>query len=118
MPSGSVLLAVKEQSLEWTKQALGAPRDVREPDEPVGQCLPGFAARQLLRADRFPMVIDHLCRFAGDLLDRQLEVLGPEAKTGLSSEGAVVRNNVHLGVVQEGVLVEVGRAEREPGVVD
>jgi hypothetical protein len=58
---------------------------VREPDEPVRQWLPGLAARQLLLADRFPVVIDHLCRFAGDLLDRKLEVLGPEAKTGLSS---------------------------------
>jgi hypothetical protein len=58
---------------------------MREPDEPVRQRLPGFAARQLLLADRFPVVIDHLCRFAGDLLDRKLEVLGPEAKTGLSS---------------------------------
>jgi len=64
---------------------------VREPDEPVRQRLPRLPggpprpSRQLLLADRFPVVIDHLCRFAGDLLDRKLEVLGPEAKTGLSS---------------------------------
>jgi hypothetical protein len=63
---------------------------VREPDEPVRQWLAGLAACQLLFADRFPVVVDHLCWLAGDLLDRQLEVLGPEAKPGLSSEGAVV----------------------------
>jgi hypothetical protein len=60
------LLAVEEQSLERAEQALRASRDVREPDAPVGQWLPGFAARQLFFADRFPVVVDHRCRFADD----------------------------------------------------
>jgi hypothetical protein len=59
---------------------------VREPDESVRQWLPGFAARELLLADRFPVVVDHLCRFAFDLLDRELEVLGAWGDTSRLDE--------------------------------
>ncbi len=38
------LLAIEKESLERTEQALRAPGDVREPDEPVRQRLAGLAA--------------------------------------------------------------------------
>jgi hypothetical protein len=82
------------------------------PDELVRQWLPGLPARQLLLADRFPVVIDHLCRLASDLLDRHLQVFGPQTQAGLSSEAGVLRDHVHLGVVEERVLVQVGGAQR------
>ena len=44
-------------------------------------------------------------------------MLGPEPQPGLAREG-VACHDVHLGVVEERVLVEVGRPNRQPGVVD
>ena len=42
----------------------------------------------------------------------------PEPKACFGGEPGVVGDEVHLGVVEERVLVQVGGAEGEPGVVD
>ena len=45
-------------------------------------------------------------------------MLGPEAQTCLPGEVGVVRDDVHLGVVEERMLVEIRGTERQPVVVD
>ena len=45
-------------------------------------------------------------------------MLGPEPQPGLACDGGIARHDVHLGVVEERVLVEVGRPNGQPGVVD
>ena len=47
-----------------------------------------------------------------------LEVLGPQPQPRRAGDLLVVGDDVHLGVVEERVGVEVGRADREPAVVD
>ena len=57
-------------------------------------------------------------RVGWDLVDRQFEMFRPEAQPRLPGELGVVADDVHLGVVEERVLVQVGGAEGEPVVVD
>ena len=45
-------------------------------------------------------------------------MLGPETQPRLPRQRGVVADDVHLGVVEERVLVEVRGADREPAVVD
>src|SRR5690348_9606545 len=45
-------------------------------------------------------------------------MLCPEAQPCLPGELVVVADDVHLGVVEERVFVEIGRAKGEPVVVD
>jgi hypothetical protein len=47
-------------------------------------------ALELLRADRLPELVDRLDRIGRDLLDRELEVLGPETQPGPFRELAIV----------------------------
>ena len=47
-----------------------------------------------------------------------LGVLGPQAQPGLRGRACVAGHHVELGVVEQRVLVEVGRADRQPAVVD
>ena len=42
----------------------------------------------------------------------------PESQPCRPNDVLVVADDVHLGVVEEGVLVQVRRADREPAVVD
>ena len=44
-------------------------------------------------------------------------VLGPQPQPCVAREGGVAGHDVHLGVVEERVFVEVGRPDRQPGVV-
>ena len=48
----------------------------------------------------------------------ELEMLRPESQSGRHHDVLVVADDVHLGVVEQGVLVQVRRADREPAVVD
>ena len=66
------------------------------------------SALELLAGDRAPHPIDEPGRLAGDLLDRALEMLRPEAQSGLARDPRVAGHDVHLGVGEERVLVEVG----------
>src|SRR6476620_12459151 len=45
-------------------------------------------------------------------------MLGPEAQARLSCEARVMGDDVHLGVVEERVLVEIRGAQGQPAVVD
>ena len=47
-----------------------------------------------------------------------LEVLLPQPQARVAGELGVARDDIDLGVVEQRVLVEVGGADREPGVVD
>ena len=49
---------------------------------------------------------------------RRLEVLRPQAQARLASEGGLAADDVHLGVVEQGVVVEIRRTDGDPGVVD
>src|ERR1700685_3084559 len=82
---------------------------------------PRFAATsalELLARDRTPQRIDDLGRLAGDLLHRALQVLRPEPQSCLARDCGGAGYDVHLRVVEERMLVEVGRPNRQPGIVD
>ena len=91
---------------------------MRQADEAVCERLARSSTGELFFADRFPEGFDDFDRIASDLLDRQFEVFCPQAQARLEGEGGIVADEVHLGVVEERVLVQVRRADREPGVVD
>ena len=76
------------------------------------------AALELVAADWLPELVDRFGWVGGDLVGREFQVFCPEAEACLGGEFGVACYEVHLGVVEEGVLVEVGGAEGEPGVVD
>ena len=77
------------------------------------------SALELLGGDRAPALVDHGLRLiVGDRLHVDLEVLRPQPQPRLASEIRVVGDDVHLGVVEQRVGVEVGRADGEPAVVD
>src|SRR5207248_1539495 len=65
-----------------------------------------------------PQVVDHTARIAAELRRRTLEMLRPETGPGGANERLVAKDDVHLGVVEERMLVQVGRADGQPGVVD
>ena len=66
-----------------------------------------------------PVLVDQLDRVdVLDLLGRELEVLGPQPDPSRPRDALVERDDVHLGVVEERVRVQVRRPEREPAVVD
>ena len=62
---------------------------------------------ELVFADWVPEVVDRFCRIGGDLVDRELEVFCPEAQACLAGEFGVVADDIHFGVVEERVLVEI-----------
>src|ERR1700741_4094545 len=75
-------------------------------------------ALELLLGPRPPYVVDQRGRVARDLLDGALEMLRPQPQARRARHCLVPHDDVHLGVVEEGVLVEVRRPDREPAVVD
>src|SRR5579862_7909609 len=77
-----------------------------------------LAALELLTGRRPPDLIDHPRGIAVDLGDRTPVVLGPKSQAGLPGELTVVGHDVGLGVVVQPAGVEVGRADRQPAVVD
>jgi len=80
-----------------------------------------LAELPLLRAllgKRVPELVDDAARVAAELLHRTLEVLRPEAQAGSADERLVPEDDVHLGVVEERVLVQIRRTDGQPAVVD
>jgi hypothetical protein len=49
---------------------------------------------------------------------RRLEVLRPQANAGRPRQVWIAGDEVHFGVVEQRVVVQVGRTDREPVVVD
>ena len=47
-----------------------------------------------------------------------LQMLAPQAQAGRAGDRLVVRDDVHLGVVEKRVGIQVRRADRQPAVVD
>jgi hypothetical protein len=84
----------------------------------VGEWKPGVPARELLTRDRLPEAIHDLIRRRGEVGLVELEVLGPQAHACLADDVGVAADDVHLGVIEERVPVEVRGADREPRVVD
>jgi hypothetical protein len=49
--------------------------------EPVCERLPGLTAGELLGADRLPVPVDRFDRLGWQLVDRDLEMFGPEVQS-------------------------------------
>ena len=73
---------------------------------------------ELLGRDRPPELVDDRRRIAGDVLLVALEVLAQSRSRVDAGDRLVVRDDVHLGVVEERVGVEVRGADGQPAVVD
>src|SRR5256714_15499671 len=82
------------------------------------QRLSAPAALVLRFGNRLPELVDDMRRIARDVSERTLQMFGPEAETRLADERRVAGDDVELRVVEQGVFVQVGRAERQPPVVD
>src|SRR4029450_2430838 len=81
----------------------------------------GFACSEtveLLGANRLPALVDDVCWVARHVARRELEMFGPEAQPRLRSQWGIGRDDIELRVVEERVVVEMGRADRQPRVVD
>ena len=48
----------------------------------------------------------------------ELQMLRPESQPGRDHDLGVLTHDVHLGVVEQGVLVQVRRADCEPTIID
>ena len=116
--AGGALSAVDHDAVEGPQQAPQSPRDVGQAGEAMGHRLAGLAARLLRGGDRPPARVDELDGVALELHGRRLEVLRPQAEARRPRQLRVVGDHVDLGVVEERVVVQVGRADREPVVVD
>jgi len=92
---------VDHQAVKGSKQSHRAARDSGELSQPMGYGFAALAALELLAGDRAPQFIDDSDRLAGDLLDRALQMLGPEPQPALACDGATARHDIHLGVVEE-----------------
>ena len=84
----------------------------------MGQWLPVKASLQLFFADGLPELVDRFDRVARDLFDRKPEMFCPESAAGGDGELGIVEDEVHLGVVEQRMLVQVRGAKGQPGVVD
>src|SRR5204863_396431 len=112
-------LAIDDEALQRPEQAPRAPRDRRQPDEPVRERLAAVAPGNLPFGSREPVLVDELDRVAiADGLDWHLEMLRPAALARGARKRGLAADEVHLGVVEERVLVEVGGADRQPAGVD
>ena len=110
--------AVDKQTVNGSEERHRSARNAWELEQPMGQRFAAPSALELLAGDRAPQRVDDSGRLAGDLLDRALQMLGPEPQPCLASDRGVAGHDVHLGVVEERMLVEVGRPNRQPGIVD
>ena len=85
------------------------------------RCVSGsFAARRDIcsSAIGLPQAVDDVGRVACDVVLLQLQVLSPQAQPRRTGDLAVMADDVHLRVVEERVLVQVGGSDRQPRVVD
>src|SRR4029079_17907420 len=107
-----------DQSVERAPQGFGPARDAgQERQLPVGPAVP-LPPLEALLGERLPQLVEDTCGIAVDLLARALEVLLPEPEAHLARELRIADDDIALRVVEERVLVEIRRADREPGVVD
>src|SRR5439155_822737 len=106
--SHATTLTVDEHAVQRTEEAPRAARHVRQPRE----------TRSRIVGTRAPETVDDLRRGTFELLGRALEVLRPESQPRSASDARVLAHEVHLRVVEQRVVVEVRRADREPAVVD
>src|SRR3954470_12447729 len=80
---------------------------------------PALTAPELLVGERPPDLVDELRRAAClDLRKRCLQMLGPKPLAGFAGQPAMIRDDVDFTVVEQGALVQVGRTEGHPLVVD
>ena len=82
------------------------------------QRLPAVPTLALFGRDRAPELVDNGARVAADLVDVAFEMGGPQSLSCVACERRVAGDDVDLGVVEEGVRVEVRGTERELAVVD
>ena len=83
----------------------------------MGERQPRVTPFELLLADRLPQLVDRLHRIVRDLRLAEFE-MSDQRRSGFPREPRIVGDDVHLGVVEQRVLVQVRRAQREPVVVD
>src|SRR5947209_7939503 len=102
---GNTRLGIDQQAIERAAECLAAARDVWQAKEPVGERLAVQPTLELLLGTRLPFGIDHVGWVALELCNRQLQMLGPEANPRLAGDLWIVGDDVHLGVVQQRVLV-------------
>src|SRR3989442_7928717 len=85
----------------------------------MGERLAAIPAIELLFGDREPAFGDELARLAPPhVFDRELEVLGPQPLPRRSRKLGLAADEVELAVVEQGVLVQVGGADRQPAIID
>ena len=117
--NGVARSAVDEQALQRAEQPLGAARQARQLDEPVREWKPGASGARVARA-RSASRSDPRSRSAarrGQPSSSSRCSAHRRRRVSRTSVG-VAADDVHLGVVEERVLVEVRGADREPRVVD
>ena len=93
-------------------------RQVRQAGQAMGHRLARLPPLRLLVGDGPPVLVYDALRLAVDALARELEVLRPETQPCLTHETLIARDDIDLGVVEQGVVVEVCRAHGEPAIVD
>ena len=74
--------------------------------------------RVLLFGDRLPEPVDDVYRVARKIPLGSLQVFCPQPLPRGPGELTIAGHDVHFAVVEERVLVEVRRAERQPAIVD
>src|SRR6058998_2513870 len=80
---------------------------LQRPEQPPRERLAAVAPGNLLFGSREPVLVDELDRVAiADGLDWHLEMLRPEALARGARKRGLAADEVHLGVVEERVLVE------------
>src|SRR5215207_5579 len=109
---------VDDDGVHRAEQPLELARAGRQLAEAVRARLSAVAPLALPPGDRDPETIDDVGRISGDLVLRQAQVLAPEAQPRAARERGVADLDVDLRVVEERMRVEVGRADRQPPVVD
>src|SRR5438067_2198067 len=84
----------------------------------MGGRLSALTTFQLFTRDGSPKLVDDSRGLASHVLDRALQVLRPELQANFASELTVTCHQVHLGVVEQRVLVKVRRSHRQPDIID
>ena len=72
---------------------------------------PACSAGVLTGANWPPVLVDNRMRVAVDVARIGLKVFSPQPQSGVAGQHRIAGDDVDLGVVEQGVLVEVGRAE-------
>src|SRR6266516_5829316 len=111
-------LAVYEEAVQWAEQTPRAARDARQRRQPACRRLAAPHPLEAFGRERPPQLVDDARRVAGDVIRGAPEVLCPQAEPRRAHELRIVKDDVHLRVIEERVLVQVRGAERQPAVVD